>query len=298
MIKGATIIPVESNTKFLLNHDILIENDLIKAIGPNLSPPDTTNITTINAQNHIITPGFTDPHYHLWQHPLRALTTDFSLYDYCVHLRSIYGTLNTPNDIYFSNYTAALSLINNGVTSVLDNCHVINLPRHADYAVRGLKDAGISELAAIRESGAGVVSTPDTEMQMGMGNPGSAVFRAGDGGCRVESGLDITSNQGCDMLAQMRLALQMQRALENSNVNEEKKKKKRERDRSSDKTLAEDNGHPPNSHAWRSTSTTTRPDNRFTYPRQESRSLRCFGAMILVPRLWWIPWGRWCFMRL
>lgn len=46
------------------------------------------------------------------------------------------------------------------------------------------------------------------------------------GGCRVGLGLDITSNQGCDVLAQMRLLLQMQRALENAkpnpNSNEEK----------------------------------------------------------------------------
>lgn len=39
-----------------------------------------------------------------------------------------------------------------------------------------------SELGAIQASGAGIVSTPDTEMQMGMGNPGPVVWRAGDGG--------------------------------------------------------------------------------------------------------------------
>lgn len=39
-----------------------------------------------------------------------------------------------------------------------------------------------SELGAIRESGAGIVSTPDTEMQMGTEDPGSLVFRAGDMG--------------------------------------------------------------------------------------------------------------------
>ncbi|OJJ87686.1 uncharacterized protein ASPGLDRAFT_71924 [Aspergillus glaucus CBS 516.65] len=312
LIKGAIIIPQSALTS---------------------RPPDTTNITTINAQNHIITPGFTNSHHHhhLWQHPLRALATDFSLYDYCVHLRSTYGSLYTPDDVYFSNYAAALSLINNGVTSVLDHCHVINSPAHADNAVRGLKDAGIRGggrfvmgfgggagggfdqrareedavrvrdeyfrdndprsalltfgiapnepdaqpidktirelqksraigarlitlhialghydifhqrtvqqladanllapdlLGAIQASGAGIVSTPDTEMQMGMGNPGPVVWRAGDGGCRVGLGLDIASNQGCDVLAQMRLVLQMQRALENAkpnpNSNEEK----------------------------------------------------------------------------
>jgi cytosine/adenosine deaminase-related metal-dependent hydrolase len=48
---------------------------------------------------------------------------------------------------------------------------------------------------------------------MGMGFP--AVFRATDKGCNACLGLDITSNQGNDFVAQMRLALQVQRAVDN-----------------------------------------------------------------------------------
>lgn len=67
-----------------------------------------------------------------------------------------------------------------------------------------------SELAAVQISGAGIVGTPDTELQMGMGYP--VVWKAADLGCRACLGLDITSNQGNDFTAQMRLALQTQRA--------------------------------------------------------------------------------------
>jgi cytosine/adenosine deaminase-related metal-dependent hydrolase len=68
------------------------------------------------------------------------------------------------------------------------------------------------ELAAVRDSGAGIVGTPDTELQMGMGCP--VVWQAADMGCHAGLGLDITSNQGNDFMAQMRLALQAQRARE------------------------------------------------------------------------------------
>lgn len=70
-----------------------------------------------------------------------------------------------------------------------------------------------SELDSIRSAGAGLVGTPDTELQMGMGFP--AVFRAVDSGCKACLGLDITSNQGNNFMAQMRLALQAQRAVDN-----------------------------------------------------------------------------------
>ncbi|KAF9773828.1 hypothetical protein IL306_008278 [Fusarium sp. DS 682] len=70
-----------------------------------------------------------------------------------------------------------------------------------------------SELQAIKDSGAGIVGTPDTELQMGMGFP--IVFPASDRGCRACLGIDITSNNGNDFFAQMKLALQSRRAQEN-----------------------------------------------------------------------------------
>ncbi|KAL2830800.1 hypothetical protein BDW59DRAFT_158241 [Aspergillus cavernicola] len=338
LLKGATVISMEASDQSLLEQrDILIEDESIKAIDRDIPPPSDKDTITIDATGYIITPGFVDGHHHMWQHLLRGLTVDWSLYGYCCHLRSVFGSLYTPDDVYFANYAAALSLLNNGVTTVLDHCHVINSTAHADAAVKGLKDAGIrgtfcygfyqnppvpgdmtstataefgiaarledavrvrrehfadndinrslltfgvalnepplqsreenvkeldasrelgarlitvhtsvmpsditrgeaiqnfsdakrmgpdlvfshgaymteSEMAALQTSGAGVVSTPDTELQMGMGYP--VVWKAGDQGCRACLGLDITSNQGNDFMAQMRLALQIQRARE------------------------------------------------------------------------------------
>lgn len=336
LIQGATVLSMEPpEGKPLYNYDIVIENDRIKAVGQGLSLPSDSNVSTINAKNCIITPGFVDGHHHMWQHLLRGITADWSLFGYACHLRSVYGSLYTPNDVYFANYAAALSLLNNGITTVLDHCHVINSPAHADAAVKGLKDAAIrgtfcygpyqnpkepgdfgstatdsfdqaarvddalrvrqehfsdndpdtslltfgialndpptisreqniaemklarklqarlttvhasvvphetpnpevvqnladaklmgpdlvfshgggmtdSELGAVQSSGAGIVGTPDTELQMGMGYP--VVWKAADLGCQTCLGLDITSNQGNDFMAQMRLALQTQRA--------------------------------------------------------------------------------------
>ncbi|KAE8374386.1 hypothetical protein BDV26DRAFT_270109 [Aspergillus bertholletiae] len=318
--------------------DILIENEWIKAVGRDLSVPKTEGtIVVVDGENCIITPGFVNGHHHMWQHLLRGITVDWSLFGYCCHLRAVYGSLYEPDDVYCANYAAALSLLNNGVTTVLDHSHIMNSPAHADAAVKGLKDAAIrgtfcygfyqnpkvpgdlssmkadmfdhtarindarrvcqehfsdndaksslltfgialdeppmqsreqnirgleiartlgarittvhtsvvspggpqaevveqfddakvmgpdlvfshggwmtdSEMAAVQSSGAGIVGTPDTELQMGMGYP--VVWKAADLGCRTCLGLDITSNQGNDFIAQMRLALQTQRARE------------------------------------------------------------------------------------
>ncbi|KXJ85490.1 hypothetical protein Micbo1qcDRAFT_154222 [Microdochium bolleyi] len=349
LIKDATVI-AEAGTSPLAHHDILVRDDLIVAIGRNLAAPADGPVTTVRVPGCIAVPGFVDGHHHMWQQLLRGAATDWTLLDYTVHMRSLFGSLFTPDDVYLATHAAALSLLSNGVTSVLEHCHIINSPAHADAAVRALKDAGIratfaygfyqnppvtaglpadgsgsvaagapssydpafthearladaarvraayfgsndparelvtfgvspdepesqptektvreiaearelgarlitmhvamgpcdgarrhivqqladagvlgpdlvfshgasftdGELAAIRASGAGIVGTPDTELQMGMGFP--VVFRARDAGCNACLGIDITSNQGNDFVAQMRLAIQVQRALQN-----------------------------------------------------------------------------------
>ncbi len=69
------------------------------------------------------------------------------------------------------------------------------------------------ELEAIAASGAGLSSTPETELQMGMGQPVALMPRSK--GVRTSLGIDIVSNYAGDMFAQMRLALQAARAKDN-----------------------------------------------------------------------------------
>lgn len=182
LIQGATLLSMEPpEGKPLYNYDIVIENDRIKAIGRGLSVPSGSNVSTINAKNCIITPGFVDGHHHMWQHLLRGIAVDWPLFGYACHLRSVYGTLYTPLDVYFANYAAALSLLNNGVTTVLDHCHVINSPAHADAAVKGLKDAAIRGTFCY-----GFYQNPKEP-----GNPASTATDTFDQAARVDDALRV-----------------------------------------------------------------------------------------------------------
>lgn len=69
------------------------------------------------------------------------------------------------------------------------------------------------ELVAAGKNGVSFSSTPDTELQMGMGHP--IAFKARKYGCCASIGIDITSNNPADMFQQMRLLIQAQRHLEN-----------------------------------------------------------------------------------
>jgi cytosine/adenosine deaminase-related metal-dependent hydrolase len=65
------------------------------------------------------------------------------------------------------------------------------------------------ELEAVARRGVGLSSTPDTELQMGMGHP--IAFKARDKGCTASLGCDVMCNNPGDMFQQMRLLLQTQR---------------------------------------------------------------------------------------
>lgn len=71
-----------------------------------------------------------------------------------------------------------------------------------------------AECNALAKYKSGVASTPDTDMQMGMGHP--IAFRALDHGCCVGLGIDVTCNQGNDIVQQARLVLQAERAKNNA----------------------------------------------------------------------------------
>ena len=90
-IRNATVISVDSNIGVKTKCDILIKDGVIQDVGENLSPGEITNV--IDATNCIVSPGFVDTHHHLWQQLIRGITTDWSLADYAVHIRNIYGSL-------------------------------------------------------------------------------------------------------------------------------------------------------------------------------------------------------------
>lgn len=110
------------------------------------------------------------------------------------------------------------------------SCHVAMGPYdHGARLVARLAEAGLlgpdllfvhgaalgdDELRLLRESGAALAVTPETELQMGMGFP--VAWRASAAEVRTGLGVDIVSCGAGDLLLQARLALQAARAVGNA----------------------------------------------------------------------------------
>lgn len=137
LIKGGRVLTMTNATERAA--DILIENGKITAIEANIN----ADAEVIDATGSIVMPGFVDTHRHVWQTQLRTVATDWSLFDYFVQMRLSYSTFYTAEDAYLGNFVGALEALDAGVTTLVDHCHILNTPEHAEEAARGLQDAGI-----------------------------------------------------------------------------------------------------------------------------------------------------------
>lgn len=331
LIRGGRIVTMVDGAPDEQAGTILIRSGKIADILEE-GAPLPGDVEIVDATGMIVLPGFVDTHRHVWQTQLRTTAADWSLFDYLVHMRSIYSAFYGPEDAYLGNLLGSLEAVNAGVTTVADHSHLVNSPDHADGLIRGLEESGVravycygffvnpqhnpysqepspgwryddvlrvikgrnsssadriligvspqepeaippdilhreielcreigahsismhvamgnydggnrvveklgaagllgpdmlfvhgaslsqSELDSIAASGAGLSSTPETELQMGMGYPIALSGR--ERGVRTSLGIDIVSNYAGDMFAQMRLALQSARAADNQRL--------------------------------------------------------------------------------
>ncbi|MFJ2759535.1 amidohydrolase family protein [Nocardioides sp. NPDC087217] len=139
LITNATLLTLAEPAPPGINQ-LLVEDGRIAAIGQDLG---VTDAEVIDAREGIVMPGMVDTHRHTWQSLLRATLADGSLYDYMAQVRYGYAPHFTAGDAELGNYAGALDALNAGVTTVVDNAHLVATPDHADALLTGLENAGI-----------------------------------------------------------------------------------------------------------------------------------------------------------
>ncbi|WP_433260902.1 amidohydrolase family protein [Actinosynnema sp. CS-041913] len=120
--------------------DVLIEDNLIAAVGPGLGHDGAE---VIDATGMIVLPGLVDTHKHTWQSAVRHRCTGLDLRSYFGEMFGRLGPRYRPEDVYAGTLLGALSAIDAGTTTLMDWSHVQNSPEHSDQAIAALRDAGI-----------------------------------------------------------------------------------------------------------------------------------------------------------
>ncbi len=139
LIRGGTVVSMDPAIGELPRADVLIEDDRIAAVQPDIS----ADARTVDATGFIVMPGFVDTHRHTWEAAIRGSAPNATLDDYFVEILDTFAPLYRPEDVYASNLAGALECLNAGITTLVDWSHINNTPDHPDAAIRALQEVGI-----------------------------------------------------------------------------------------------------------------------------------------------------------
>jgi 5-methylthioadenosine/S-adenosylhomocysteine deaminase len=133
LIKGGTIISMDGEVGDLRRGDVLIEDEVIAAVGASLEVADCR---TIDAEGMVVLPGLVDSHRHLWYTGVRGWGMDSVMDELINGLWPKLAAHYSPEDLYACNRAAIAEALDQGITTVFDWCHLINSAAHADEALR------------------------------------------------------------------------------------------------------------------------------------------------------------------
>ena len=143
LIKNAHTIV--SGDKVYKNCDILVENNIIKEIGPKLNPHSSID-TIIDASHHIVIPGLVNTHHHLYQSLTRCMTPalDAKLFDWLMYLYDFWSKL-TYNSLYHGSLISMAELVMSGCTTISDLFYVFpnNSDVNLEAVIQGANEIGV-----------------------------------------------------------------------------------------------------------------------------------------------------------
>lgn len=145
LIRGGHVISMDPEIGDRPRTDILIEDDKIAAIGPDIGIglEELASTHIVNATGRIVIPGFVDTHRHTWETCVRGVAADVTLDGYFTEVLGRFAPRYRAEDVYAGTLAGALECLSAGITTVADWSHISNTPEHPDAAIQALSEAGI-----------------------------------------------------------------------------------------------------------------------------------------------------------
>jgi 5-methylthioadenosine/S-adenosylhomocysteine deaminase len=172
LIRGGTVVSMDPQIGDLTG-DVLIEDDKIVAVEPNIS----ADAEVIDASGSIVIPGFVDTHRHTWEAAIRGSAPNSTLDDYFQLVLDTFAPVYRAEDVHASNVAGSLECLNAGITTLVDWSHINNTPDHSDAAIAGLQETGIRAQYAY---GSANLSLADYWFESKIAIPGDDVRRVRD----------------------------------------------------------------------------------------------------------------------
>src|SRR5882762_300830 len=102
LVKGGTVISMDSKVGDFIKGDLLIEGKKIVDVGSNIN----SRAEVIDASAMIVIPGFVDAHRHCWENQFRRIIPNADIAGYN-NFRDHVAQFYKPEDMYAANLVSA-----------------------------------------------------------------------------------------------------------------------------------------------------------------------------------------------
>jgi len=136
LIENASIVTMTEANRVLEKHYLIIENDVIAAIGSGEAPAGDYD-KRIDAVNHMLLPGFINAHTHAAMTLLRGYADDMPLMEWLETRIWPMEDKLTAEDIYWGTMLAIVEMIKSGTTCFTDMYFFM------DQVARAVEETGI-----------------------------------------------------------------------------------------------------------------------------------------------------------
>lgn len=132
LVRGGNILTMDAALGDMERGDVLIEGGRIAAVGAGLQ---AAGAEVIDASGMLVIPGLIDSHTHMWQAPIKGLGAAlWGMADYSKHVFPLREKFSAE-DMGDATYACGVEMLDKGVTTVLDFCHNVMSPAHAERAL-------------------------------------------------------------------------------------------------------------------------------------------------------------------
>ncbi len=139
LIKNATLVTMDENRGVINSGDLLIENNIIKAISPGTGEvPGDTEI--ISGKDRVVIPGLINLHNHAAMTLFRSYADDYPLMEWLTKKIFPAEAKLTEEDVYWGTALALLEMIRGGTTTFVDMYYFM------EQTARACQESGIRAL--------------------------------------------------------------------------------------------------------------------------------------------------------
>ncbi|MCC8180402.1 MAG: amidohydrolase family protein [Planctomycetes bacterium] len=130
LITNAKVVTMDAENRILDNHDILIENDTIVAVGTGLATSETAAGAVVrDATGLMAIPGLINGHYHSPGNFMRGAIEDYPLEVFMLYeVPPLSDKPLSPRLNYVRTMLSSLEMLRNGTTAVFDDAFYVPVP--------------------------------------------------------------------------------------------------------------------------------------------------------------------------